>query len=70
MGQSQSTIHAGERLIKMKNVKQRLDKETLAKLKSEFDRISEAGVSRAALWPTESLFDSSNLNISAFIRNW
>ena len=49
MGQSQSTIHAGERLIKMKNVKQRLDKETLAKLKSEFDRISEAGVSRAAL---------------------
>lgn len=47
MGQSQSTIHAGERLIKIKNVKQRLDKETLVKLKSEFDRISEAGVSRA-----------------------
>ena len=47
MGQKQSsgaTIH-GQRTIKLKSHMQRIDKDTKALLKTEFDRIQEAGVS-------------------------
>ena len=47
MGQRQTSGKAkpGQRLIKVdKNFMKRFDKETLAMLKSEFERVQEAGV--------------------------
>ena len=47
MGQTQSkaTVQHGQRSIALKNHMQRVDKDTKALLKTEFDRIQEAGVS-------------------------
>ena len=43
--QSSATTKHGQRVIVLKNHMQRIDKDTKILLKTEFDRIQEAGVS-------------------------
>ena len=46
MGSQQSkSSKTGQREIKVRNIWQRIDKDQLTKLRNEFDRIQEAGVS-------------------------
>lgn len=51
MGQAESVnIRAGSREIKVKNLKQRISKETMKSLEDEFDRLQEAKVSMLLLY--------------------
>ena len=45
MGQSESNVKPGLREIRVKNLKQRMNKEELKNLEDEFARLQEAGVS-------------------------